>query len=213
MKKTIITIAILATMVVALFATTVNAASIKAEGTIKEGTTGTVTVTIKTNEKVNGAVFKLNYDAEKFDYVKDSENGGTLPVVATDTGSYVKVVAVDALGKAEPTDTLTFQFTAKNTLKEGDKADFTITETEFDPEEDVTVDTATITVAKADTTKPTEPTNPTDPTNPSKPTTPDKDTNGKPIEGDLPQAGVPMFVGAIALIVVAGAVLVVRKRK
>ena len=57
MKKTIIGIAILATMLVALIGTTVNAASVTATpSNITVGKEETVTVTVKTDAQISGAV-------------------------------------------------------------------------------------------------------------------------------------------------------------
>lgn len=213
MKKTIIGIAILATMLVALIGTTVNAASVTATpSNITVGKEETVTVTVKTDAQISGAVLKLNYDADKFEYVE--ANAGAVPVKATDKTDYVKVVVIDPLGGDATTNTITLTFKAKKDLTEGQKATFSISEVELDPEEAITTDSVEVTVVKAQ-----EPTTPEEPEKPGtdKPTTPEKpsnptDTNGDEIT-DLPQTGVPMFIGAIALIIVSGAVLVIKKVK
>lgn len=212
MKKTIMAIAILATMLVVLLGTSVNAA--KVETNVSKVEAGKrVEVTVSTDAAVEAISFNLVYP-EGFKYVETKStltNGTPNPDYAPNT---VRVSLADA-NAANATKTVTVVFEAEKDAKEAKDLEFKVTNLINSAREELTSDVAKVEIVKVeDTTTPENPgdKDPVKPTDPSK----DKDTNGKPIggtEGKLPQAGVPVFAGAIAVIIVAGAALVIRNRK
>ena len=204
MKKslTILTIAILA---IVAFASCVNAASVSATpAQAKQG--DTVSVSVKTEATLMGVQYDLKYDTTRFKFESDKlpagvqafDNGGTI------TYSYVG---------AETTTSPALTFTVLTNAPVGN-GDFVVSSPEFTDKngelvkEDVTTPSTVVEIVEAKTEEPTNPGN----------TTPEPGdenvlgTDGKPVT-ELPKTGTPIFVGAIALIVVAGAVLVIRNRK
>ncbi len=219
MKKTILGLAVLLIALVVMMGS-VNAASMtKSANEVKKGEE--VTVTVKLDNSGEAVHVDLNYDTSKFEFVKAdgedqvnyNESNGTVYT------SYASSKAVSEVN---------FVFKAKDTVTEG--ANFTATNVKVDG---TTEPDATATIAIVEPT--TEPTNPTDPTpaDPSDTKTPadpsntdtNKDNSDDTKEGNevvgkdgkvitrLPQTGAPIFAGIIALVVVAGAVLVARKSK
>ena len=213
MKKTILGIAILAIVLIMMMGS-VNAASLTASSEkVSKGEMVTVTVNM---EPSRATEVNLKYDANVFEYVSSSaamvtdENGS---LIAT----YLTADGVSTISQ------MSFTFKAK---ENSEGANFAVTGFTTD----VTGDTVgnDVTVVVADAEQPVEPTNPQQPVNPEQPsngsnneengngttTTTEENaivgTDGKVIT-KLPQTGTPVFVGAIALIVVAGAALVVRK--
>ena len=216
MKKTltILTIAILAILA---FTSCVNAASIVTSAE-KVDTEKPVTVTVKFDNPVRAVELNLKYDTNLFTYV--SSDLGALGGSAKDLGGGVLRVAKFGQDGAS-TSEIKFNFTAKTSAGTGNfeiEPDTLITDTN-----DAVPAAATVAIVAP--TPGGNPTTPTDPTTPTNPTTPKDneeekqpesetpvDKNGNPIKG-LPNAGAPVFVGAIALIFIAGTVLVIRNRK
>ena len=204
MKKslTILTIAILA---IVAFASCVNAASVSATpAQAKQG--DTVTVSVSTEATLMGVQYDLTYDTAKFKFESDKLPAG---VQAHDNGGSITYSYVGTVTKTSPA--LTFTVLADTPVG---KVDFSISNTEFTDangelvKEDVTTPSTTVAIVETKTEEPTKTEN----------TTPEPGgenvvgTDGKPVT-ELPKTGTPIFVGAIALIVVAGAVLVIRNRK
>lgn len=212
MKRTILGVAILAIVLIMMMGS-VNAASLTASSEkISKGEMVTVTVNM---EPSRATEVNLKYDADVFEYVSSSaamvtdENGS---LIAT----YLTADGVSTISQ------MSFTFKAK---ENSEGANFAVTGFTTD----VTGDTVTnnVTVVVADVEQPEEPVDPQQPVNPEQPgngsnnegngtTTTEKDTivgtDGKVIT-KLPQTGTPVFIGAFALIVVAAAILVVRKVK
>ena len=208
MKKTltILTIAILAILA---FTSCVNAASVTASATeAKQG--DTVTVSVKTDASLMGVQYDLKYDTTRFKFeadkipgtVKAHDNGGTI------TYSYV--------GETTTTSpALTFTVLADAPVGNGD---FQISGTEFSDvngelvKEDVTAPSTVVKIVESTSLEPTKPEDQSTTETPEKKDNGIVGTNGKTIK-ELPKTGTPIFVGAIVLIVIAGAVLVVKNRK
>ena len=233
MKKTILGVAILA-MVLIVMIGSVNAASVTANNKeVKKGEM--VTVSVNTGKPVMAIEFELKYDAEKFEYVGASAGSLGTPSVTVNNG--VATVAIAASDGKSTTSSVTLNFKAKETT-EGKS--FTVSNLITDvTSETITNATTTVKIVEDTTEKPEEPTTPSnpdttekpeEPTTPSNPDTPSTEekqetttinsqkanekvgTNGEVIK-KLPQTGTPVFIGAVALIAIAGVVLVVRKTK
>lgn len=198
MKK--ILLGIVTTIVVlAMAITSVNAATVSANGEVKKGEKVTVTVKLDApNTKLRATV---SYDASKFEYVKDSakaDEGSTVVENAQNAGTVTASAAT-----TKTVQTMTFTFIAKETT---DASDFTVSN--LNPAE--TVNPAKVTVKVVEDKNNTKPVDPT----PEQPT-PEKPTPEKPAPTDpkqdekkptiIPQAGVPY----IALITVGMAVVAV----
>ncbi len=211
MKRTILGVAILAIVLIMMMGS-VNAASLSASSEkISKGETVTVTVNMEPSKATE---INLTYDADVFEYVSSSSS-----IMVTDEKGSLIATYLTSDGEATISQ-MSFTFKAK---ENSEGANFAVTGFTTD----VTGDTVgnNVTVVVKDEEKPVEPVNPEQPTNPEQPangndTTTKTETNGSAIVGTdgkvikkLPQTGTPVFVGAIALIVVAGAVLVARKAK
>lgn len=161
MKKTLLGVVAITMLLVALLATSVNAASVTAN---KEG--DIVTVTVTTNETVESMEFVVNFDSTNFEFVKGSIKSALTSIDSNDEIGEGKVMVSAFGGEAS---TLTLQFRAKANVRGA----FTLSDTEFSNDETMSKPTAII--------EATEPT-PVIPT-------PDDDKKpgeeaGKPTEGE-----------------------------
>ncbi len=220
MKKslTILTIAILA---IVAFASCVNAASVTVSpsGVEKIAKDQLVTVTL-TTIKCQGVQFHMDFNKDDFVY---SSKGSNVLAVNDQTPGTVFVSAMNLDGMTETT--LTFKALHDIVVPEGQKEatlPFSVTGIQVSQAEGSESTTASGSLVITPTTG--EPITPPagDDNNTStgggnggagssESETP-VDKNGNPIKG-LPNAGTPIFVGAVALIAVAGAILVIKNRK
>ena len=209
MKKslTILTIAILA---IVAFASCVNAASVTTSATqVKVG--DTVTVTVKTENQVTAMEFEVAYDASKYEYVSAS---GAFEKIDEDkiTGK----VFVQAYNAEKTSDSVTLTFKAL-AATEGTGETFTVNDFKIvgAAQEALSNNPATVVVEAAKGDDEGDNTqggsqggdNETEKNYETK-----KDKNGNDIN-ELPKTGTPIFAGAIALIAISGAVLVIKNRK
>lgn len=218
MKKTIVGVAILAIALIVMMGS-VNAASVTVDKTeVKKG--DIVTISINIDKQVNGIQFNVSYNPNNFEYI-GTDTGALAPEENASNG-LVKVVASSG-SKTANKATLTFK-----ALADTQGEDFVVSNFKAEGEalnnNSVKVKVSTTPVVEEPTTpdnegnKPVEGT--TTPVTDKKPQTVETTqkagekvgTNGKVIT-KLPQTGTPVFIGAIALIVVAGVVLVVKKAK
>lgn len=228
MKKTIIGVAIIAMFLITMMGS-VNAANMTASADKVEVDKG-VSVVISTDVTMKAVQFKLNYDTSKFTYTGyTSKAGATATVTPTAEGL---TFALANSAAPEDAKSITLNFTAKAATANVNEETFTIsgfkagTSTEKDNNINAT---ATVKVVAA---TPVEPEKPGDVTDENK--TPageeNKDngtktpatstanndkkvgTNGKVIT-KLNQTGAPLFIGAAVVVALAGATLVIRKRK
>lgn len=224
MKKAILGIAILAIVLITMMGS-VNAASITASAPSVEEE-GKVTVTVSM-DATSAVQFELPYNNKKFEFLGASA-GDLGNDVGVANGGVVKVAAFATNGTATTkTVTLTFKALAPT---EGEGATFTVNDLITESGEAIANPKVTVKVSEKVTVKPEEPDTPQNPSQPQ-PETPSTDegnkgttttnsqkaeekvgTNGKVIK-KLPQTGTPVFIGVIAFIIVAGAVLVVKKIK
>lgn len=131
MKKTFLGVVAITMLLVALLATSVNAASVTAN---KEGEI--VTVTVTTNETVESMEFVVNFDSTNFEFVKDSIKTG---LTSTDSNMLQEgKLMISAFGGE--TSTVTLQFKAKANVRGA----FTLTDTEFSNDEVMSKPTAII---------------------------------------------------------------------
>ena len=153
MKKTILGIVTIAMLLVAIFATVVNAAEIKVEPkTMKIG--DQVTVTVKTDEPVDAMQFDLKYDNTKYKFLPDMVVSALGNVDVSNNGDTL-VVSTYATNKT--TSEITLKFEA---LANGEAIPFTISNTEFAREGEElseTVATPTVTATIAEPSKPSKP--------------------------------------------------------
>ena len=220
MKKTLTILTLLAVMLVAMMSS-VNAASVSATpAQVEQGKGTEVIVKVSVDQKCLGVQFDMEYDTTRFEYVGVQDGAFAKPVDGKFTYSYA--------GGATNEVTVTFKALTDAPVGAGD---FTISNTEFtDTKGDVTGEAVTKPTATVEIVAPTPATEaPTDPeakpgsttqTGDNKGSTDNKGTstegeekigtNGEAIK-KLPQTGAPLYIGAIALVVVAGAVLAVRK--
>lgn len=218
MKKTIVGVAILAIALIVMMGS-VNAASVTVDKTeVKKG--DIVTISINIDKQVNGIQFNVSYNPNNFEYI-GTDTGALAPEENASNG-LVKVVASSG-SKTANKATLTFK-----ALADTQGEDFVVSNFKAEGEalnnNSVKVKVSTTPVVEEPTTPDNEGNKPVEGT-----TTPVTDkkaqtvettqkagekvgTNGKVIT-KLPQTGTPVFIGAIALIVVAGVVLVVKKAK
>lgn len=219
MKKTIVGVAILAIALIVMMGS-VNAASVavdKAE--VKKG--DIVTVHINVDKQVNGIQFNVSYNASKFEYI--GANTGDLAAEENATRGLVKIVASSG---SKTSNIATLQFKA---LEDTEGEDFVVSNFKAEGEA-LNNSSVTVKVSTGVEEQPTTPGNKeekpadtiTTPKTDAKQTTGTATqtqkasekvgTNGKVIT-KLPQTGTPIFIGVAILIVVAGAVLVVKKAK
>lgn len=220
MKKTIVGVAILAIALIVMMGS-VHAASMTVDKTeVKKG--DIVTVSINVDKQVNGIQFNLKYNPNNFEYIKS--DAGNLQPEENATSGLIKLVASSG---SKTGNKVTLQFKA---LADTQGEDFVVSNFKAEGE---ALNNSSVKVKVS--TKVEEPTQPAQPgNNDNKPagTTTESDkkqqsadtitktqkasekvgTNGKVIT-KLPQTGTPIFIGVAALIVVAGAILVVKKVK
>ena len=223
MKKTLTILTIIAIALVAMMSS-VNAATVSASPaeTTKLSVGDTVTVTIGT-EGAEGLQFDLAYPAG-FEYVKATASATC--DVRQDAGS---------LGIATFANSVTVTFKATEEMVAGEEnlvKEFVVSNYKASGTDDRAGATATVTIKAEEPAPSEEPSpspsgnpgegsgegsgeNPTgDKTSPSPSSKTDEDgvegTNGEELN-ELPKTGAPIYIGAIAVIVLAGAVLVVRK--
>lgn len=217
MKKTILGVAVLAIVLIMMIGS-VNAASISLTPNnteIKKGETVRVTVSVDPTSAIQ---FDLSYDNSKFEFIGAS--AGTLGDDAGAENSGVVSVASFALDGKTKTETATVDFKAIATTDAGEVA-FTIDGLVTESMETVAEPTIKVTVVEPTTENP-NPENP-NPVNPEVPGTNEGNdgtnseiigTNGQVIN-KLPNTGTPIFIGALAIIVVASVTLalVIKKAK
>jgi len=220
MKKTIFTITLIAIFFIIAMVGTVNAASVTASETeVNKGET--VTVTIKTDAKIKSSDFGLKYDPAKFEYVSISTTLAG-PLANNMAAEGVVYVAVSDPLEENATDTISLTFRAIADVSADEEVTFSVVEYTNNEGETLTSDSAKVTILKPVEEPPVDDPVDSDPTvDPDKDTTPDADkdekdeligTDGKPIT-KLPQTGTPVYMVAIALVVVAGAILLIRRVK
>lgn len=223
MKKTILVTILVAVMLLAAVST-VNAATVSiSDKTVKEG--DTVTVTVKTDKDIKSSSLNVNYDASKFEYVSASTGDLGNAMINSKLENTVRISVADP---ANTTKTITVTFRAKKDVASDENVEFSVTNYVNNENEELTASVVSVKVIEAEeqekpgdnTEKPGDNTQvPDDNTQKpgdntqkpgdNKPT----DINGKPIE-DHPQTGAPLYIGAVAVIVMAlGTMLVVKKSK
>lgn len=211
MKKTILGVALIAMLLITMMGS-VNAASVSAPAEVKKGET--VAVTVSMASPVKAVEFEMKYDASKFEFT--GATAGALGKASASATNGVVTVAIAASDGVSTTETVTLTFTA---LAETEAKGFTISNVVSDTDNTITNATASTAVVEDVVVDPEEPETPgndnenKEPVKDEKPATDGKvGTDGKVIT-TIYQAGTPVALGAIALIVVAGVVLVARKTK
>lgn len=231
MKTKILGIVTMVTVLLMMLVSSVNAAEFTADKTeMKKGDEVTLTVTLE--EPAQSVQFDVEFDASKYEYVKDSAKTDLVF-----TGSNLikdNVVRVSAFANGdETTTTVTLTFKA---LENGEELPFTISGTEFvgvdGVEMEGSLDNSSITTTIADPVEEPEepgdvdePTNPEEPGDVDEPTNPEKpsddnndsdyvDEDGNPIT-KLPQTGsvVPAIIAGVAILLVASLVVFKATRK
>ena len=171
MKKTIIGIVTIVTVLcMMLLATSVNAASISADNA-KVSKGDIVTLTVKTDSQVESMQFNIKYDSSKFEYVANSA-ASDLGIV--DSNAEGGVLIVSAFDTSKTSDYTTVQFKA---LENGDNLEFTISDTEFSKGGEVLSETVANPTLKVTVADQEEPSNPGDDTNTEEPSNPGDETN------------------------------------
>ena len=210
MKTKILGIVTMVTVLLMMLVSSVNAAEFTADKTeMKKGDEVTLTVTLE--DPAQSVQFDVEFDASKYEYVKDSAKTDLVF-----TGSNLikdNVVRVSAFANGdETTTTVTLTFKA---LENGEELPFTISGTEFvgvdGVEMEGNLDNTSITTTIADPVD--------EPTNPEKPSDNNNDSDyvdedGNPIT-KLPQTGsvVPAIIAGVAILVVASLVVFKATRK
>ena len=231
MKTKILGIVTMVTVLLMMLVSSVNAAEFTADKTeMKKGDEVTLTVTLE--DPAQSVQFDVEFDASKYEYVKDSAKTDLVF-----TGSNLikdNVVRVSAFANGnETTTTITLTFKA---LENGEELPFTISGTEFvgvdGVEMEGSLDNSSITTTIADPVEEPEepgdvdePTNPEEPGDVDEPTNPEKpsdnnndsdyvDEDGNPIT-KLPQTGsvVPAIIAGVAILLVASLVVFKATRK
>lgn len=231
MKTKILGIVTMVTVLLMMLVSSVNAAEFTADKTeMKKGDEVTLTVTLE--DPAQSVQFDVEFDASKYEYVKDSAKTDLVF-----TGSNLikdNVVRVSAFANGdETTTTVTLTFKA---LENGEELPFTISGTEFvgvdGVEMEGNLDNTSITTTIADPVEEPEepgdvdePTNPEEPGDVDEPTNPEKpsdnnndsdyvDEDGNPIT-KLPQTGsvVPAIIAGVAILLVASLVVFKATRK
>lgn len=221
MKKSILVAILVAIMLIATVGS-VNAASVEpSKDTIKAGET--VKVTVKAEKAGVNLQFDVEFDATELKFTGVTSATGMTAIPASgvkDGNGTIMVYDADPSTK-ETTDYATLTFEA---LKDVEAAEVKVTnfvseDAEGNAEEVATVGTATIKVEKVEGSKDPvkdpekDPSGSKDPDKKPDDTKNPTDINGKPIKVQ-PQMGTPIYMVAIAVIVIAaGAVLAIRKNK
>ena len=169
MKTKILGIVTMVTVLLMMLVSSVNAAEFTADKTeMKKGDEVTLTVTLE--DPAQSVQFDVEFDASKYEYVKDSAKTDLVF-----TGSNLikdNVVRVSAFANGdETTTTVTLTFKA---LENGEELPFTISGTEFvgvdGVEMEGSLDNSSITTTIADPVEePEEPGDVDEPTNPEEP--------------------------------------------
>ncbi len=205
MKKTILGVALIAMLLITMMGS-VNAASVSAPAEVKKGET--VAVTVSMASPVKAVEFEMKYDASKFEFT--GATAGALGKASASATNGVVTVAIAASDGVSTTETVTLTFTA---LAETEAKGFTISNVVSDTDNTITNATASTAVVEDVVVDPEEPETPGNDNENKEPVKDEKPgTDGKVIT-TIYQAGTPVALGAIALIVVAGVVLVARKTK
>lgn len=147
MKKTLLGVVAITILLVALLATTVNAALLTAsEEKVEKGES--VNVTIRTKQPVESMQFTLNFDATKYEFDKSCISEDDVNMIGNGE------LMVFIFG-GEPKSELTLKFKA---IESGEAIPFTISETEFSNDEAMENSTIYVTVTEpvAPTQKPEE---------------------------------------------------------
>lgn len=220
MKKTLLVTILVAVMLLAAIGS-VNAVSVTPENkTVKAGET--LTVVVDAEKLAEGISFDVDFNTEYL-RLEGATAEGMSVIVADSVATTGKgtIAVFDAAGKAKAEE-VTLTFTA---LKDTTEASaITITNMDVDGEVTAAVGSTEVTVNKVEEQDPNEGKDPVDPEKPDEgkdPVNPEKPNNGnKPtdVHGNeitqSPQMGTPLYIVAIAVIVIAaGAIFVVRKNK
>lgn len=208
MKK-VLSIIMTVVAMLAIAATTVNAASVTADKT--EVAKGEDVVVSFNTEDAQSVQFDLAYDSSAFE-LKSVTGDNTNVAVRTSQldENTVRVIFIDLM-RTETVNTISATFTAKADA-EG-TADFTVSNVSLDPADEVATPTATVTIAEPTTPDPVD-----DPVVDPEPATPADNTDNqqsadnssdKPTK--LPQTGTPVVAIVAGLAVVLVAAIAVRK--
>lgn len=162
MRKKILGIVTIVTLVLMMLVTSVNAAEFTADkAEVKKG--DIVTLTVKVDDQSQLMQFDVAFDTSKYEYVENSAKSALEATSSADQGNGTVRVSAFTLGSTT-TDTLTLQFKA---IENGENVPFTISNVAIKTEEgrvEPTFASTTVNVTVADPTE--EPTDPTDPENP-----------------------------------------------
>ncbi len=208
MKKTILGIMLTLALVLALVGNVNAAGSVSASATsVKAGETVEVTVSATASA---GIQFDMEYKTDYFEYVGSNVYGQKSD--ENDAGGVVTIMAYSSDPTVEKV-TLTFK-ALKDTTVDGEA--FTVSGFITDDDQTLTNDSVVVAVTPAtpDDDDPTTDDPTTDDPTTDDPTTDDPEgptgSNGEPVD-KIPQAGAPIYAGVVAVMVVAGAILLVRK--
>ncbi len=224
MKKTILGIMLTLALVLALVGN-VNAASVSASATeVKAGETVSITVKVNKDKPTDGMQFDLKFDPDYFKY-ESTTTGLDQNTINDQDVANGNLIVWTYSSDGTTTEEVVVTFTAlKDTT--ADSEDFVVSnfESSADISETLEENTVKVTVKTPVEDDPTtdDPTtdDPTDDPTTDDPTTDDPTTddpeegptgsNGEPVD-KIPQAGAPIYAGVVAVMVVAGAILLVRK--
>ena len=226
MKKTLTILTILAVMLVAMMGSVFAAsATVEPASTTKITAGQQIKVTVNSGEG-KGVQYNFAYDSAKFTFKEQETRDANPAITAINTQTEGKLVVV----ALSTTQTLIFTAKVDVEVPAGEEAvtfPFTATDIHVAGTTERPTAEATLTVNPVPVEPTEEPSN--DPTQKPGTTTPagdnkgETDNKGTSTEGEekigtngeaikkLPQTGAPLYIGAIALVVVAGAVLAVRK--
>ena len=214
MKKTILGIILTVALLVAMVGN-VNAASVSAnKTTVKAGEK--VVVTISTEEEIKNADFSVKYDKAKFKYV---ETTTTLTTEVTDNdmkdaeGNPTGEVYLSMSSAKNTTKAISVTFEALKDVKDGE-AQFSVEGYNDTNKEELTTSSVKVNVEAVKQDDPSKEDPKDDPK--EDPKDESKDTPTKVEDKNdvnYKQTGAPVYAGIIAVIVVAGAVLLIRKAK
>lgn len=214
MKKTIVGIMTIVAMLVAILGTNVNAATeMSAASTVKAGENVTVTLTVPTEtQRYN---LRLSYNQDALEYVS-TDSGNLVPEVGNRNG----VVSLAAASTSQTVNTgkIVITFKAKADITENKEVEFSVSDLKVNGTEETAASVKTTIEAKEEPAPTgTETPNPTGTETPAPTGTEAPKATEKPSDKvKFPQTGAPVYayVAGIALVViVAGAVVAVRKNK
>ena len=223
MKKSILLTIVLAIIITVAMIGNVNAATAKFDKTtVKAG--DTVTLTVKAKQPEAGIQFQVKYDTDLFTY-KSADTGALTPSISTKEAGVVGVIGISLDGSTTE-QTIKVTFTANKDIKTTTEKAITISDFVAGAEKTADLDKTSFNIkvepktpastGDKETDKGTSGSTTTDKNKKpaSTTTTTTNKTNGTTGKvTELPDTGAHLYVGAIALIVVAGAILLIRKAK